>query len=557
MKILLLLTFSLFISFAQSENREDLLRALDKEVANNHFYIQQKEKEINALKETLQAATFGAEQYLVCKRLYKAYQKFDCDSAIRYANQCLQYGIAENRNDWIKESELNIIKIYSLRSFQPFASRALEEYEKNDSILPPLQTEYITTLFENNIRIRNAAQGTRYEQECREEGEQLWNKYKPYLPKDFWSYTYYEYALTNKKIDIEDRIRTALEKTKPYSEERALLEINLAIQLKDKGDEEGYFKHLILSAICDIRSANREAQALLFITQILQHDKSQVERAFNYALLCEENAGIYRDYGRSMDLISSQSFIQKTYKEQIERQRLWMCIILCALVAALVIVVILFFLLKKKQSIQTDYLNEITEKNNLLKSQFRRIKEIVQRTKTTNVLLANKVKDRDSHFMNVFYLYSESLQNLKNFRKKTEHLLKNGMTNEANRFVTSFKLDDELQKLYQQFDKAFLAIHPDFIDKFNELLTKDEQIIIQKPDTLNPVLRIYALIYLGITNSVNIADFLHYSPQTVYNYRLKARRAASMPEDDFENAIQNLYAEKEEKEDSDSDVISG
>ena len=61
------------------------------------------------------------------------------------------------------------------------------------------------------------------------------------------------------------------------------------------------------------------------------------------------------------------------------------------------------------------------------------------------------------------------------------------------------------------------------------------------PDTLTPEQRIYALISLGVTDSVSIANFLHYSPQTIYNYRLKTRHNAIIPEKDFADTVARLY----------------
>lgn len=43
---------------------------------------------------------------------------------------------------------------------------------------------------------------------------------------------------------------------------------------------------------------------------------------------------------------------------------------------------------------------------------------------------------------------------------------------------------------------------------------------------MNNDLRIYALIFLGITDSVTIAEVLHCAPQTVYNKRMKMRNRA-------------------------------
>lgn len=59
-------------------------------------------------------------------------------------------------------------------------------------------------------------------------------------------------------------------------------------------------------------------------------------------------------------------------------------------------------------------------------------------------------------------------------------------------------------------------------------------------ELLSPELRIYALVRLGITDSSQIAAFLHYSPQTVYNYRFRVRSHARIPREDFPRAVRSL-----------------
>lgn len=61
------------------------------------------------------------------------------------------------------------------------------------------------------------------------------------------------------------------------------------------------------------------------------------------------------------------------------------------------------------------------------------------------------------------------------------------------------------------------------------------------PTGLSPELRIYALVSLGITDSVSIAEFLHYSPQTIYNYHLRVRHCACIPEKDFAATVAAMY----------------
>ena len=63
-------------------------------------------------------------------------------------------------------------------------------------------------------------------------------------------------------------------------------------------------------------------------------------------------------------------------------------------------------------------------------------------------------------------------------------------------------------------------------------------------DRLTPELRIYALVCMGITDSVSIAEFLHYSPQTIYNYRLRVRHNACIPEKNCADAVAQMYADE-------------
>jgi DNA-binding NarL/FixJ family response regulator len=84
---------------------------------------------------------------------------------------------------------------------------------------------------------------------------------------------------------------------------------------------------------------------------------------------------------------------------------------------------------------------------------------------------------------------------------------------------------------------VFLNLYPDFVEEFNSLLLPNEQIVIKANDLLTPELRIFALVRLGINDSTKIAEFLHYSPQTVYNYRLKVRGKAKATKEDFSIAV--------------------
>jgi hypothetical protein len=101
-------------------------------------------------------------------------------------------------------------------------------------------------------------------------------------------------------------------------------------------------------------------------------------------------------------------------------------------------------------------------------------------------------------------------------------------------------IEDELKEFYTNFDSTFLQLFPTFVEEFRTLLIDDEEIQIKQGELLNTELRIFALIRLGITDSVKISHFLRYSLSTIYNYRTKLRNKAAGPRDEFEMNVMQI-----------------
>lgn len=96
------------------------------------------------------------------------------------------------------------------------------------------------------------------------------------------------------------------------------------------------------------------------------------------------------------------------------------------------------------------------------------------------------------------------------------------------------------KNFYNEFDKSFLELFPNFIADFNNLLTDEGKIYPKPGEILNTELRIFALIRLGVTDANRIAYFLGYSLATVYNYRSKIRNRAKGNKDNFEQTVMEL-----------------
>ena len=160
---------------------------------------------------------------------------------------------------------------------------------------------------------------------------------------------------------------------------------------------------------------------------------------------------------------------------------------------------------------------------------------------TTNLDLSESNQIKEEYIARFVKLCSTYIDKLDAYRRMVNKKITAGEIKELQKITRSQEaLDKELGELYANFDSAFLHIFPDFVSKFNILLAEDEQIILKRDELLNTELRIFALIRLGIVDSSQIAEFLRYSVNTIYNYRSKVKNKARGSRDDFEEEVKRI-----------------
>ena len=98
----------------------------------------------------------------------------------------------------------------------------------------------------------------------------------------------------------------------------------------------------------------------------------------------------------------------------------------------------------------------------------------------------------------------------------------------------------DMEALYEHFDEVFLNLFPSFVDQINTLLRPDAQFVLNDPKRLTTPLRVFALIRLGMDDSTKIAECLHYSVNTIYNYRAKVRNGALGKRNEFEKKVKMI-----------------
>ena len=170
-----------------------------------------------------------------------------------------------------------------------------------------------------------------------------------------------------------------------------------------------------------------------------------------------------------------------------------------------------------------------------------KLAEVNEQLKEANAQLRESNYVKEEYIGYVFAICSNYISKLDEFRKNINRKIKAKQFDEVKVLTdTPTMAQNELKEFYHNFDAIFLHVYPDFVDDFNALLQPEERIVLKEGELLNTELRIYALVRLGIGDSVKIAEFLHCSPQTVYNNRLKPRNKAIIPKEEFASTVMGL-----------------
>lgn len=548
MKAFFIFLFSLLasvVSMAQNVkfDIEADLHRLDTVVANSHKYDAQKMQDINYIKRSTGGFVTPTERYNFYKRLYDEYMKFDSDSAKHYASMCQMVASRANMHNYEVAAILDRAYIFITCGELIDAQRILNTISTPIDNLPEdVRMKYAITMLEYRIRleIKSFWENKNVDKEA---CLAVWNKYNQYLPDDMWQKHYYESSLTDH--DVLKKLQADLANTQSPSIKAAMLYVSMARQYKNRGaDDKLYLHYLILSAINDVKCSNREASSLIFIVNSPQVCAG-TERAFNYAMLCTENAKSYKDVGRSFDIVKAHAKITRAYQKRLE-YNIMLCIgCMALLVVAILAVVLLYRNVVRKRRAQAELFKQIETTNASLEESVKKEQQALEKLRHSNALLRDEIAYHNRNFINVYQLVTKYIADVQAFKKSVFNLITSGKIDKArNELKSQTNAENYLQNFFVHFDKAFLASHPDFVERFNQLLKPECAIVPPADDRLTPELRIYALVSMGITDSVSIAEFLHYSPQTIYNYRLRVRHCACIPEKNFADAVAQMYADE-------------
>ena len=548
-KLLLSLLFGLAANTLQAANIDSLFRCLDQAIAQTPRYIEEKESRIEALRHQLVQARNDRQRFQLANSLYQEYMPFINDSAIVYLQTCIR--LCEQMGEQSRAAEC--------RSLLALQCSNTGMFDEAQAILQEVDSSHIDTL----------ALG-RYYEACRHVFGEL--AYYSRLPGQRELYTekaeHYKQLMyatlppddnavlclqeqdaqnegrLKESMAINDRWLSIVEKgSHPY----ALTALYRYLEFKAINDSTQMMQWVLESALADVRHAVMNQGSMWEICNQLMM-QGDIDRASRYISFASDCAGRFGSRVRNWQIQPLLLSIDRAYRDENERTKQQLRLLLVGIsVLALSLVATLSYVNRQRKRLASAH-DELHLKNGQLSETNGQLSKLNTQLTAKNAELsqlnqriaeAGRVKEEYvGRFMRLCSLYIDKMDQ---FRKRVNKLVKNREYQEVYNMTRSQEFKDkELEELYDSFDEAFLHLFPDFVEQFNALLVPEERIVLLKGERMNTSLRIFALIRLGIEDSSKIAEFLHYSVNTIYNYRARIKNGAIADREHFEESVKQI-----------------
>ena len=543
-----------FAASPQMEKYTPWLQKLDSVIAQSSSYEQNKENKIAHLKKNYANITHVEELYWLNNMLYNEYVVYDADSAMNYISKNLQIATRLKKEEWYLACKINQSFLLASTGLLKEASDALKEVPKN-KLNRELKIEYyrqLVYLYSCFGRYKgfNKRQYQQYEKDYRDSVLAISTPADPYY---YW-YKGWKYMYTPQAEEVKKELEKVVSESHLQTRIDALNAYTLAfLYLRADKDEDNFIKYLIYSAIADVRSVNKDIASVEGLANIL-YKAGDIDRAMIYLNYCLKSAQSYPNRVRTLSILNAQEKLYTAIQQRNDRQESKLkhfLIAVCLLSATLIIA--LGYIYKQMKKIDSSrakldetnkalhqYLDELKETHLQLKHVNTLLNESNHKLERTNEELTEANYLKEEYIGHIFFICSSYINKLDEFRKNVARKLKVNQIEGIKKLLESPIIHSELKEFYHIFDTVFLRIYPHFVDDFNTLLLPEEQIVLKKGELLNTELRIYALVCMGFNDSTKIADFLHCSPQTVYNTRMKTRNKAVIPKNEFAETVMKL-----------------
>lgn len=521
---------------------QSLYSLLDSEIDRSKVYEDAKTKRITNLRKRYGLTSDNKERADITNDLIAEFEAFNADSTLYYVNQNLQQEAMTANPEAHTLLMIKRADVYAHAGLFQDALSVIESIPR-DSLKPDMLERYYSTccgIYQYLSEYTNEHEtALKYEHQRSLYADSLDIVIQP----DTFNHLVYVMSQMAREGKSEEAIKALsahLEEYESGSREYSILASVLAYIYKTAGYQDEYKRHLVLSAISDVRGAVKENMSFRELATVMFED-GDVERANRYLKKSIADANFYSALMRNAQSSKMLPVIDEAYASRQNRlthrlrTMVWVSSVLsCVLVIAFLLILKQFKGLRRANKRVCAINGELSMLTDQLQSAN---DELEQRNNDLHDY--NRTKEQ---YAALFMEYCQSaISTLLQYQQSLRVLAAQGSSRAAllKKLESSATFEQLLKNFYAKFDEAILHIYPSFVDKFNALLQPSERMVPKSGELLNTELRLFALIRIGIDDSAKIAQFLRCSISTVYTYRSKIRKRAIDP-DSFEHDVRNI-----------------
>ena len=513
----------------------DTLKELDDVISRQEEIESAKDSYIELIKGRYSEAMSPDEKYTILDELYNEYYNYNIDSAIFYARTKLDIAFDAAEQDLVDDAILDIADRYVMSGMYLAAHDIISEIsaDRLDVLLVPRYYHIWHSLYTGlEDGCDDQVQKTEYRKLKQQYREQLFSL----LGKDDISRLYVMadiYVDEGRADELLDTLNAKFNEDIPIHDKAVLSYIYANIS-DSYGHDDDATLYFAKSAIFDLMTPVHEYKSLYELASKL-YDAGDIKRAYRYISRSINDAITANALINIQSINRSLPIISRSYHSQMLHNRRQLSVLsgILGIMAVLLIGAVIVTLKEQRKARRAE--KRTSEINEELKAINRKMEEYILLLKESNNI-------KEIYIGRYIDLCSEYIGRMERYRSMLNRTARTeGFEAVRNALKSSEFIDKELNEFYEQFDATFLQLFPDFIKDLNALLQPDKRIELKTRDgIMTTELRIFALIRLGITDSVKIAEFLRRSVSTVYNYRVKMRNAALNSREDFEKQIMGI-----------------
>lgn len=545
LSLVYILCFSaLTSSFAQNKNIKDLYEQLDQAIEQSQYYINQKESRITKIKKQSRQGHTPPQLLTAYYKLYEEYKTYKSDSSIYYIHQAIDLAKRNNMKSDITKLRSLLALQYSTSGAFTEALHVLQSIDKK-TLNNSNKKDYYIAFYHvyGELGFTNINIDTELSQEFYSKQNCYRDTLFSILSPNSEDYLMRKEVLLTSQNKLKEALKIndiRLSKCKKGSHEYGIVAYYRYLIYRSLKDEDMVKYWLLQSAICDVKCAINDQASLWILAEILSKEKD-VERSYKYINFSWKAIKKFCTRIRSWQISPVLGTIDHNYQAELKKanHRLIFAIICVSLLV--IALALLTFYVNKQKSYLSNARNELKKTNTQLEELNNKLSSTNGMLKASNDKLNESNGVKEEYIGQFLGACSHYIDKLDKMRLNVNKMVKNKQYNELYSMTKSSEVkEQELEELYANFDKVFLNLFPNFVEDLNGLLKEECQIHLSSPNKLSAIVRVFALIRLGIDDSTKIAEFLHYAVNTIYNYRAKLRNGALNDRNEFEKKVREL-----------------